>query len=287
MQAKGVSMNPLRLRMLEDMRIRNFAPGTQQAYIKAVAAFARHFNRSPEQLGPEEVRAYQVHLVQEIETGYGVLNTLVCGLRFFYRTTLGKDWRIDLIPFPRREKKLPVVLSGHEITQFFSAIPSLKYRAILLTAYSAGLRVSEVAHLQVADIDSQRRVIRIRQSKGHKDRYVMLSPRVLELLRTYWKAARPKTWLFPGRDGEGPISRRTIALACQQARLASGLSKAVTVRSLRHSFATHLLEAGTDLRTIQLLLGHASLRTTGLYVHVASSSIAATASPVDSLPDLW
>src|SRR5450759_418632 len=167
MQAKGVSMNPLRLRMLEDMRIRNFAPGTQQAYSKAVAAFARHFNRSPEQLGPEEVRAYQVHLVQEIETGYGVLHTLVGGLRFFYRPTLGKDWRIDLIPFPRREKKLPVVLSGHEITQFFSAIPSLKYRAILLTAYSAGLRVSEVAHLQVADIDSQRRVIRIRQSKGH------------------------------------------------------------------------------------------------------------------------
>ncbi len=280
-------MNPLRLRMLEDMQIRNFALGTQQAYIKAVAAFARYFNRSPDQLGPEEIRTYQVHLVQQKETGYGVLNTLVCGLRFFYHTTLDKDWRIDLIPFPKREKKLPVVLSATELTQFFSAIPSLKHRAILMTAYAAGLRVSEVAHLQADDIDSDRMMIRIRQSKGRKDRYVMLSPRVLKMLRTYWKAARPKTWLFPGRDGEGPISRRGIAWACQQARLASGLNKAITVRSLRHSFATHLLEAGTDLITIQLLMGHASLRTTALYIHVASTTIAQTASPVDSLPDLW
>ena len=279
-------MNALRQRMIEDMQIRNFAAGTQYAYVHAVAAFSRHFGRSPDQLGPEEIRTYQAHLVREKKTSYGVLNTAVCALRFFYRTTLGKDWRIDLIPFARREKKLPVVLSPTEVMEFFRAIASLKHRAILMTAYAAGLRVSEVAHLQIADIDSQRMLIRIRQSKGHKDRYVMLSPRLLDLLRIYAKAARPKTWLFPGRGGNQPVSRRGIAWACQQARLASGLSKAVTVRSLRHSFATHLLEAGTNLPTIQLLLGHASLRTTALYIHVASSTVAATASPLDSLPKL-
>jgi integrase/recombinase XerD len=279
-------MNALRQRMLEDMQIRNFAVGTQYAYVHAVAAFSRHFGRSPDQLGPEEIRTYQAYLVREKKTSYGPLNTAVSALRFFYRTTLGKEWRIDLIPYAHREKKLPVVLSPTEVMEFFRAIASLKHRAILMTAYAAGLRVSEVAHLLVTDIDSQRMLIRIRQSKGHKDRYVMLSPRLLELLRAYWKAARPRTWLFPGRGGNDPVSRRGIAWACQQARLASGLSKTVTVRSLRHSFATHLLEAGTNLPTIQLLLGHASLRTTAIYIHVASSTVAATASPLDSLPNL-
>lgn len=277
-------MKPLRQRMLDDMQIRNFAPGTQQAYINAMAKFAKHFNHSPDQLGPEEIRAYQIHLAQEKQVGWSVFNTTVSALRFFYRTTLEKDWRIDLIPFPRREKKLPVVLSPDEVQRFLAAIPSLRHRAMLVTAYAAGLRVSEVAHLQVEDIDSKRMVIRICQGKGHKDRYVMLSPRLLVLLRAYWKAAHPKTWLFPGHDGEGPVSRRGIAWACQQAGLAAGLNKSVTVRSLRHSFATHLLENGTDVRTIQLLMGHASLRTTALYMHVASSTINSTPSPLDSLP---
>jgi len=171
-----------------------------------------------------------------------------------------------------------------EVQQFFAAIPSLRQRAMLVTAYAAGLRVSEVAHLQVTDIDSRRMVIRVQQGKGHKDRYVMLSPRLLDLLRIYWKAAHPKIWLFPGHDGESAISRRGISWMCQQARLAAGLSKRVTVRSLRHSFATHLLEAGTDVRTIQILMGHASLRTTALYMHVASTTINSTRSPFDSLP---
>jgi len=270
--------------MLQDMQIRNFAAGTQQAYINSVAKFAKHFDRSPELLGPEEIRAYQIYLVEEKQAGWGAFNNAVSALRFLYRTTLAKDWRIELIPFPHREKKLPVVLSTDEVQRFLAAIPSLKHRAMLVTAYAAGLRISEVAHLQVEDIDSSRMVIRIRQSKGHKDRYVMLSPRLLELLRTYWKAARPTTWLFPGRDGEGPITRRGIAWACQQARVAAGLGKNVTVRSLRHSFATHLLEAGRDVRTIQLLMGHASLRTTALYMHVASTTINSTPSPLDSLP---
>ena len=153
-------MNPLRQRMFDDMQIRNFAPGTQQAYIRAMANFAKHFGRSPDQLGPDEIRAYQVHLVQERQVGWGVFNTTVSALRFFYRTTLAKDWRIDLIPFPHREKKLPVVLSADEVQRFFAAIPSLRHRAMLVTAYAGGLRVSEVAHLQVTDIDSQRMVIR-------------------------------------------------------------------------------------------------------------------------------
>jgi integrase/recombinase XerD len=276
-------MSPLRQRMLQDMQIRNFAPSTQEAYIRAMAKFAKHFGRPPDQLGLEEIRTYQVHLVEEKHVGWGGFNTAVCALRFFYRTTLSKEWRIESIAFPHREKKLPVVLSLDEVQRFFAAIPSLRHRAMLVTAYAAGLRVSEVAQLKVEDIDSRRMVIRVRQSKGHKDRYVMLSPRLLQLLRTYWKAAHPKTWLFPGQDGEGPINRRTIWWICQQARSAAGLSKRVTVRSLRHSFATHLLESGTDVRTIQTLMGHASLRTTAIYMHVASTTINSTRSPLDSL----
>ena|SRR5579883_655139 len=277
-------MHPLRQRMLEDMQIRHFATGTQQAYLQAVSKFARYFGRCPDQLGPAEIRAYQVHLVQEQHVGWGVLNTTVSALRFLYRTTLACDWRVDLIPYPRRERHLPVVLSLDEVRRFFAAIPSLRHRALLVTAYAAGLRVSEVARLQVADIDSQQMLIRIRQSKGHKDRYVMLSPRLLVLLRQYWRAAHPKTWLFPGRSGTEPISRRGIAWVCQQARDTAGLRKTVTVRSLRHSFATHLLDAGQDVRTIQLLMGHASLRTTALYLHVAPGQINTAASPLDSLP---
>lgn len=278
-------MSPLRQRMIDDMQIRNFAIGTQEAYIRAIANFAKHFGCSPERLGPEEIRAYQVHLIEEKQVGWGTFNTAVSALRFFYHTTLAKDWRIDLIPYPHRERKLPVVLSMEEVQRFFSAIPSLRQRAMLVTAYAAGLRVSEVAHLKVADIDGQRMVIRVDQGKGHKDRYVMLSPRLLDLLRTYWKAAHPKTWLFPGHDGESPISRRGITWMCQQARLRAGLGKKATVRALRHSFATHLLENGTDVRTIQLLMGHASLRTTALYLHVASNKINSTPSPLDALPN--
>ena len=277
-------MTALRQRMLEDMRIRNFAPSTQRTYIDAVAKFAKHFDRPPDQIGPEEIRGYQIYLKDEKQVGWGRFNTIISGLRFFYRTTLSKDWRMELIPFPQREKKLPVVLSVEEVARFLAAIPSLRQRAMLVTAYATGMRVSEVAHLQVEDIDSQRMVIRIRQSKGHKDRYTLLSPRLLDLLRTYWKAAHPTTWLFPGRDGQSPVSRRGISWMCEQARHAAGLSKSATVRSLRHSFATHLLERGTDIRTIQLLMGHASLRTTALYLHVASTRINSTPSPLDSLP---
>lgn len=277
-------MTPLRQRMLEDMQVRNLAPKTQRTYVGRVAAFARHFGRSPELLGPEEIRAYQVYLVQEQHVSWSLFNQSVCALRFLYRTTLGKDWAVEHIPFPRQAQTLPVVLSLAEVAQFFQAIRSLKYRAILMTAYAAGLRVAEVTALRVPDLDSPRRVIHIRQGKGRKDRLVMLSPRLLILLREYWHAVRPTDWLFPGRQPDRPISVSAVQRACQAARRASGVGKTVTVRALRHSFATHLLEAGTDVRTIQVLLGHRSLQTTARYTHVSARTVGATPSPFDLLP---
>lgn len=278
-------MTPLRQRMLDDLRLRNYSPHTQYQYIYYIAAFAKHFGKSPELLGLEEIRAYQIYLVNERHISWSTLNICVAALRFLYHVTLGKDWDIQHIPYAKRGRKLPVVLSQDELAQFFQAISSLKYRAILMTAYSAGLRLAEVAALRVTDIDSGRMVIRVQQGKGRKDRYVMLSPALLTLLRTYWKAARPAEWLFPGRTLGEHIGPRAVQTACERAAEASGLSKKVTVRSLRHSFATHLLEAGTDVRTIQILLGHSSLQTTARYTHVSTATIRAAASPLDSLAE--
>lgn len=277
-------MTPLRQRMLEDLRVRNFSPTTQRDYVYAVAQFAQHFGKSPELLGPEDIRAYQQHLLTK-RLAWGTFNTRVCALRFLYRVTLGKEWAVEHIAYPRRSRKLPVILSLAELQQFFAAIANLKHRAALMTAYAAGLRVSEVVALKITDIDSQRMVIRVEQGKGGKDRYVMLSPRLLILLRSYWKTARPKQWLFPGRNRSGHLNVRTLQVVCQRARQNSGLTKPVTMHSLRHCFATHLLEQGTDLRTIQLLMGHRSLVTTGRYLSVATSSICATASPLDLLAE--
>lgn len=276
-------MTPLRRRMLEDMRVRNLARKTQIAYITQVARFAKYFGKSPELLGPQEVRAYQVYLVEEKHVSWSLFNQTACALRFLYCVTLGKDWAIEHIAFPRQERKLPVALSLGEVTRFLDAVTNLKHRAILMTAYAAGLRSSEVVKLRVGDIDSQRMVIHIRQAKGHKDRYVMLSPKLLELLRAYWKVVRPKVWLFPGSRPSHPIDITGVQRAAHRAGLEAGLSKRVTVRALRHSFATHLLEAGTDVRTIQVLLGHRSLQTTARYTHVSAKTICATQSPLDSL----
>lgn len=277
-------MTPLRQRMMEDMKVRNLSPKTQSIYVTQVARFAKYFGKSPEWLGPEEIHSYQVYLVKK-HVSWSLFNQTVCALRFLYRITLQKDWAIEHIPFPRRERKLPVVLSLSEVAQFFQAIGHLKHRAILMTAYAAGLRTSEVVHLRVTDIDSQRRVIHVRQGKGRKDRYVMLSPKLLELLRAYWKVVRPRAWLFPGGRPDRPLNLSTVQRAAQKARLQSGLAKRVTVRALRHSFATHLLESGTDVRTIQVLLGHRSLQTTARYTHVSAKTVCATRSPLDLLPD--
>ena len=205
-------MTPLRQRMIEDLRVRNFSPTTQRDYVYAVAQFAQHFGKSPELLGPEDIRAYQQHLLAK-QLAWGTFNVRVCALRFLYRVTLGQEWAVEHLAYPRRPRKLPVILSLAELQQFFAAIANLKHRAALMTAYAAGLRVSEVVALKITDIDRQRMVIRVEQGKGGKDRYVMLSPRLLTLLRTYWKTVRPKDWLFPGRNPSGHLCVRTLQVA--------------------------------------------------------------------------
>ena len=246
-------ISPLRRRMIEDMTVRNLSPATQ-TIVPAVSKFS-HFGRSPDRLGLEDVHAFQVHLVA---TGisWPALNQIVCALRFFYGVTLGQATVPERIAYAREPSKLPVVLSAEEIVRFLEAIPSLKSRTALTTVYAAGLRVSEVVLLKIADIDSQRMVIRVEQGKGGKDRYVMLSPQLLTILRTYWRLTRPKRWLFPGRDDERPLVPNVLHAACRSACAAAGLSKQVTVHTLRHTFATHLLESGADVRIIQVLLGH-------------------------------
>ena len=277
-------MTPLRRRLLEDMGIRNLADNTQSAYLQQIIAYSKHFHRSPEELGPQEVRAYQVYLTQTRMLAPSSVSVATGALRFLYKVTLKRDWAVDEIPMPKRPFKLPVILSREEVMRFLDSVHSIKHRTILVTAYAAGLRISEATHLKVTDIDSQRMMLRVDQGKGRKDRYVMLSPRLLELLRKYWKAMRPTAWLFPGDVPGQPITRGAVGLACQKAHRASGITKPITAHSLRHAFATHLLESGTDVRTIQLLLGHRSLATTSRYLKVATSTVCATASPFDVLP---
>lgn len=279
-------MTPLRKRMLEDMQVRNLSVHTQRIYINEVAKFAQYFSKSPQLLGVEDIRSYQIYLVKEKQVGISKIKQVVCALRFLYQITLRKDWAIDYIPYPKRERRLPVVLSLEEVSTFLQSIGDIKYRTILMTGYGAGLRVSEVVALRVSDIDSKRMVIHVRQGKGKKDRYVMLSPRLLAMLRVYWKCGRFVNWLFPGPNPDKPLTTHAVQSACRQAALASGLSKRVTPHVLRHSFATHLMESGTDMQTIQMLLGHRSLHTTARYIHVSKSRLDATRSPLDLLESL-
>lgn len=275
-------ISPLRRRMTEDMTVRNLSPATQRSYISAVSKFSRFFGRSPDQLTLEDVRTFQVHLVAKGISWPG-LNQIVCALRFFYGVTLRRDEIPERITYARQPRTLPEVLSAGEVVRFLEAVPSLRTRVALTTAYAAGLRASEAVSLKVANIDSGRMVIRVQQGKGGKDRYVMLSAQLLGILRTYWRLARPKDWLFPGRDPVNPIEVNVLHAACRSACAASGLAKRVTVHTLRHSFATHLLESGTDIRIIQVLLGHSNLSSTARYTHVSSGLIRQTDSPLDRL----
>ena len=279
-------MTPLRHRMTEDMVIRNLAENTQSAYLQQITAYAEHFHRSPEELGPEAIRAYQLYLTQTRKLSASSVSVATGALRFLYKVTLKRDWAAVEIPMPKKPFILPVILSREEVMHFLESIDSLKHRTILTTAYAAGLRVTEATRLKVTDIDSGRMTLRVDQGKGRKDRYVMLSQRLLDELRTYWKFAHPTLWLFPGDVDGQPITRGAVELACQKAHLASGIQKPITPHSLRHAFATHLLESGTDLRKIQLLLGHRSLATTARYLKVATSTVCATASPFDWLPQV-
>lgn len=278
-------MTPLRQRMIEDMRIRNLTVSTQETYVRQVTYFARYFGKSPELLGPEEIRAYQVYLVEYKGASTSVHAQVVSSLRFLYGVTLRRPWSIEAIPYPKQPRTLPVVLSREEVARFLDAITNLKHRALLTCVYAAGLRVSEVARLKVCDIDSRRMVLRIEQAKGQRDRFVMLSPRLLAILREYWKAYRPEHWLFPGRTSERPMTEASVRHACRKVARDAGVSKRVTLHTLRHSFATHLLEDGVDLRSIQMLLGHRSLSTTSRYTHVSAQRLHAVPSPLDTLPE--
>ena len=276
-------MTSLRRRMIEDLILRNRTPKTIKAYTGWVADFARYFHASPDHLGPEHVRSYLLHLVQERKVSCNVQKQARLALQFLYRVTLGKEWVVEKVACPKAPKALPVVLSQDEMARFLDALQSPEHRALLMTAYAGGLRLSEVARLRVEDIDSARMVIHVRQGKGHKDRDVMLSPRLLAVLRAYWAKDRPRPYLFPGRQPDRPVSPRTVQMVCQRALEASGLSKHVHMHTIRHSFATHLLESGTDLRTIQVLLGHHSFSTTARYLHITTATLKSTRSPFDGL----
>ena len=277
------AMSPLRRRMIEDMTIRKLAPKTQHNYLQRVKNFAAYLGRSPDTASSEDVRRYQLHLTA---SGVGVptINQTISTLRFFFMVTLGRPDLVERATFVREPRKLPVVLSPEEVARFLDAAPSLKYKAALSVAYGAGLRVSEVvAALKVSDIDSKRMIIRVEQGKGRKDRYVMLSPHLLELLRAWYRMARPQGWLFPGRDPVQPMTTRQLNRACHAAADMAKIGKPVSMHTLRHSFATHLLEQNIDIRVIQVLLGHAKLDTTALYARVATKTIQQVMSPLDRI----
>jgi integrase/recombinase XerD len=275
------AMSPLRRRMIDDMTLRNLSPATQRSYLHAVTKFSRYFGRSPDRLGLEDVRTFQVYLVSQ-GISWPALNQTVCALRFFYGVTLDRAEIPERITYARTPRKLPTILSADEVVRFLEAVPSLKARTALTTAYAAGLRASEAVSLRVCDIDSQRMVIQVRHGKGGKDRTVMLSLQLLSILRTYWRLAHPSDWLFPGR-GDKPMHVQVLHAACRSATQAAGLTKKVSVHTLRHSFATHLLESGVDIRIIQVLLGHSNLSTTARYTQVATVTLAGTRSPLDRL----
>lgn len=271
--------------MLEDMEIRNFSQKTQETYLQQVSQFARHFRRSPEGLGPADIRLYQLYLTKEKKLATSSIQIATCALRFLYSVTMKRPWDVeDVLPMPKKPQTLPVILSPEEVRQFLSCVPRRKARTVLTICYAAGLRISEAIALRPTDIDSKRMTIRVTQGKGQKDRDVMLSEQLLGILRDWYRYARPTEWLFPGAIPGSHLTRSAIDDACTLAHQRSGLSKPVTPHSLRHAFACHLLEYGADLRTIQLLLGHRSLSTTARYLRLATSKVCATRSPLDLLP---
>jgi integrase/recombinase XerD len=276
------AMSPLRRRMIEDMTIRKFTPKTQHDYVQGIKNFAAFLERSPDTASFEDVRRYQLHLAA---SGVGVptINQTVSTLRFFFRVTLGRPKIVEHTYAIHEPRKLPVVLSLDEVVRLLDAAPGLKYKAALSVAYGAGLRANEVVSLKVSDIDSKRMVIRVEQGKGGKDRYVMLSPHLLDLLRTWWKAARPRGWLFPGRAPAQPMTTRQLNRACHAAAQMAEINKRVSLHTLRHSFATHLLEQKVDVRIVQVLLGHSKLDTTALYTHVATKTIGEVMSPLEHI----
>jgi len=275
-------VSPLRRRMIEDMTIRQLSDKTQAGYVRVVREFAVFLGRSPDLAEPEDLRRYQLHLASE-GASPGKMNAAVSALRFFFKVTLTRSEFGERLATVRTPDRLPVVLSPEEVALLLHCAPSLKYKAALSIAYGCGLRISEIVHLKIADIDSGRMLIRVEQGKGRKDRYVMLSPDLLELLRAWWRKGRPMGWLFPGRDPAQPITTRQLNRACHAAATTAALDKRVSLHTLRHSFATHLLERKTDIRVIQVLLGHKKLDTTALYTRVALKTLGEVRSPLSLL----
>ena len=277
-------LTPLTQRMAEDMLVRNLSSSMIDAYTYHVDNFTRHFQRPAEQLGPEEIREYQLHLIRQKKVGWSSFNQAVCGLRFLYRFTIPRPWHVAMIPFGKRPKKLPLVLGQEDASQLIQCTANLKHRTILLTLYAAGLRLSEARHLKNSEIDSKRMQLRVSSGKGRKERRVPMSPRLLTALRDYWREYRPPRYLFPGKTRDVPLSGTTVQKACKAAARAAKLSLAISPHTLRHSYATGLLEAGVDLLTISQLLGHKSFTTTMIYLHVRRPHLNSAPSPIDWLP---
>ncbi len=282
------SVSPLRRRMLDDMTLRKLCLKTQSAYIRAVKNFTRFFGRSPELASAEDLRSYQLHMVEQ-GVSSTTLNATITGLKFFFGVTLDRPSALKKMSPVRKEQKLPRVLSVDQVARLLQAVTNLKHRAALSVAYGAGLRASEVTHLKIADIDSERMIIRVHQGKGRRDRYAMLSPSLLELLRTWWRQAHaqgkmlPGGWLFPGQDPVKPLSTRQLNRVCKSAAAAAELHQGISMHTLRHSFATHLLEQKVDIRVIQVLLGHQKLENTARYSHVATRTLSEVKSPLEYL----
>ena len=284
--ADATPIHLLRQRMIEDMTMRGFASGTQRAYIRAVRLCAAHTRKSPGSLSVEDVRGFLLHL-QADGAGIAAVNNMTVALRFFLRVTLGQTAHFERIPVLREPKRLPTILTPEEVARLLAAAPGMKYRAALSVAYGAGLRASEVIALKVSDIDARQMTIRVEQGKRHKDRAAKLSPQLLALLRAWWTQARPPVWLFPSRmSAFDHISARQLSRGCMSAVRAAEIKKSVTLHTLRHSFATHLLEAGVDVRVIQVMLGHSKLETTSIYTRVSPKLIQDTVTPFDRLPHI-
>lgn len=276
-------MGVLRDRMIRELQLRRFAPTTQRVYLEAVVGLTKHFGIAPDLLTAQQVQDYLLYLMTERRLQWNSVNTIASGLTFFYSQTLHRPDIALALPSRRTPRRLPEILSAAELEALFAAAPNAQHRALLMTTYAGGFRVSEVVRLRPADIDSQRMMIRIVHGKRAKDRYTLLSPRLLDELRAYWKAYRPRTWLFPGRNPERPFNDDKARTVFNQAKAKAGIRKGGSIHVLRHCFATHLLEAGVDLRTIQILMGHSSICSTVWYLHLTRKTLASTRSPLDLL----
>jgi integrase/recombinase XerD len=277
-------MTPLRQRFVHDLQLRNYSPRTIETYVRHIVHFARHFGRSPEQLGAEEIRRYQLHLLEQRHASFSVFNQAVCALRFLYRQTLHAPFDVTMIPYGKKPRVLAAVLSRAEVAQLLALVAGPVERLILQTTYACGLRASEVLGLRVTDIDGSRLLLGVRHGKGGKARHVPLSPALLAALRDHWQQRRPTTWLFPGRTPTGQRSLGALQRVCRRAVVAAGFTKKVSLHTLRHSYATHLLEAGVDVVTIQRLLGHNQVQTTARYLHLTAPRLAGLPGLLENLP---